>query len=133
LPDRFLRGIPPWAGEVVRFGFVGLSAFALDYGVLAATVHFGASPYAGRVLSMALATVLTWVLNRWLTFKTSAPPSWREFGTYAGLALAGIAINYTIYSGVLWAGGGLVPALVLGTGIAAVFNFWRYRSLLGDK
>ena len=117
----------------MRFGFVGLSAFALDYGVLAATIQLGASPYAGRVLSMALAMVLTWVLNRRLTFKTSAPPSWREFAAYTGLALAGIALNYAIYSAVLWAGASLLAAMVLGTGIAAVFNFWRYRSLLGDK
>ena len=120
----------PWIGEVVRFAGVGLAAFALDYGVLAATLAVGASPYAGRVLSIAAAIVFTWVLNRWLTFRTPAPPSWREFGAYALQSLAGAALNYAVYSAALWAGARVLAALVLGTGLAAVFNFVRYRKLL---
>ena len=117
-------------GEGVRFGVVGLLAFALDAGVLALTLHAGASPYAGRVLSIAVAIVLTYWLNRRLTFRTTTPPSWREFGGYALQSLAGAALNYAVYSGVVAGGGGVPLALVLGTGLAAAFNFVRYRALL---
>ena len=117
------------AAQALRFGGVGLATFALDYGVLAATLAAGASPYAGRVLSIAAAIVFTWALNRWLTFRTAASPSWREFGAYALQSLAGAALNYAVYSAALWAGAPVLAALVLGTGIAAVFNFVRYRAL----
>ena len=123
--------LPRWFGEALRFGIVGLLAFALDAGVLWLTLRAGVSPYAGRILSLALAIVFTWVLNRTLTFRTKAPPSWREFGAYALQSLAGAGLNYAVYSGVLWAGGTVPLALVLGTGVASVFNFARYRALLG--
>ena len=122
---------PAWFAEAVRFGVVGGLGFVADAGSLALMMSHGASPYGGRVFSIALAIVVTWWLNRRLTFRTRMPPTWREFRTYAFLALAGAAINYVIYSGVLWAGGGVYPGIVLGTAVAAVFNFVRYRKLLG--
>lgn len=120
----------PWVGEVARFAGVGLAGFALDYAVLAGALAAGASPYAGRVPALATSIVLTWALNRRLTFRTPTPPSWREFGAYGLQSLAGAALNYGVYSAALWAGAPVLAALVLGTGVAAVFNFVRYRKLL---
>lgn len=117
-------------GEILRFGVVGGLGFALDAGVLWLAVTAGASPYAGRVLSIALTIVFTWWLNRRLTFRTAARPTWREFRGYVVQSLAGAALNYAIFSGVLWASGGVLLALVLGTGLASAFNFVRYRALL---
>ena len=123
--------MPPWAGQVARFGIVGGLGFVLDAGVLWLTLRAGASPYAGRVLSIVVTIVFTWWLNRRLTFGTAAAPSWREFGAYVVQSLAGAAVNYAVYAGVLWAGGPVWLALVVGTGIASVFNFFRYRTILG--
>ena len=123
--------MPPWAGQVARFGIVGGIGFVLDAGVLWLTLRAGASPYAGRVLSIVVTIVFTWWLNRRLTFATAAAPSWREFGAYVLQSLAGAAVNYAVYVGVLWAHGPVWLALVLGTGIASVFNFFRYRTILG--
>ncbi len=95
-------------------------------------VRAGASPYTGRIVSLAAAIVYTWWLNRRLTFATVAPPTWREFGQYVVVSLAGALINYAIYSAALALGAPLWLGFVLGTGIAAVFNFLRYRALLGN-
>ena len=116
--------------QVLRFGVVGGLAFVVDGGVLWLLIRAGATPYAARVLSIAVAIVVTWALNRTLTFRTAAPPSWREFAAYAVQSLAGALVNYAIYSVVLWAGGPVWVALVLGVGIASAFNFVRYRALL---
>ena len=121
----------PWAAQVGRFALVGGLAFLLDAGVLWLTLRAGASPYAGRIVSIALSIVFTWWLNRRLTFATAAPPSWREFGAYGVQSLLGAAVNYTVYAGMIAAGAPVVAGLVLGTGIASGFNFVRYRAILG--
>ena len=80
---------------------------------------------------MTCGMVFAWWLNRHVTFRTPAPPSWREFGAYALNSLAGAAINYALYSGIVAAGAPPLAGLVVGTGVAAVFNFFRYRAILG--
>ena len=122
--------LPPWAGQVGRFLIVGSTAFLLDWAVLRLMLAAGAGPYLGRAVSMSAGMVLAWWLNRRVTFRTPAPPSWREFGAYVVNSLAGAAINYAIYAAVVAAGAPVTAGLVLGTGIAAVFNFFRYRAIL---
>lgn len=116
--------------QVAVFAGVGLAAAALDWGVLRGLDWAGVPVEAGRMASLALATVLTWQLNRRLTFSTQVPPSWGEFGRYTVAALAGVAINYLVFTGGLLAGLPLWAAFVAGTGVAAVFNFVRYRAVL---
>ena len=119
-------------GQLARFGMVGGSAAALDFAILMTVIHFGGSRYFSRFISIAVAMVYTWTLNRRLTFATVAPPSWREFAHYAAVTLTGVSINLAIYSAVLWLGAPVPLAFVAGTGTAAVFNFLRYRILLGN-
>ena len=118
-------------GQLLRFGLVGGSAAALDFVVLMTVIHFGGSRYFGRLISVGMAMVYTWLLNRRLTFATTAAPSWREFAHYVAVTLAGVTINLALYSAALWLGAPVPLAFVIGTGTAAVFNFLRYRILLG--
>ncbi len=124
--------LPGWAGQVGRFLVVGGSAAALDAGVLWLMVHVGgATFYAGRAVSIPVAMVFAWWLNRTVTFRTPTPPSWREFGAYVVNSLAGAAINYAISAGLVALRLPAAVGFVVGTGIAAVFNFFRYRAILG--
>ncbi len=120
------------ASQVLRFLFVGGSAALLDAAVLAVALHFGGSRYLSRPLSLAVSVVYTWWLNRRLTFATAAPPSWREFGHYVAVSLAGVLLNLALYSAALWLRAPIWLAFCIGTGTAAVFNFLRYRALLGN-
>jgi putative flippase GtrA len=122
-----------WQGQVIRFAAVGLGAAGVDYGILSGLVALGLSPYPARAISIAVALVVTWQLHRRLTFRTVAPPSWAEFGSFTLTALLGILINYALYSGLLLLGAALWLAFVVGTVVAAVFNFVRYRLLLAPK
>lgn len=124
------KSLPDWTWQAARFALVGGLAFVLDAGVLWLGIRAGASPYAARVTSIVVSIIFTWWLNRRLTFRTAAPPSWREFGAYGAQSLAGASVNYAIYSAVLWAGGAVWLGLVIGTGVASVFNFVRYRAVL---
>lgn len=125
------RRLPAWVGQVMRFGIVGGLAAALDFGVLSLIIGAGGSRYAARIVSVAMSMVFTWFLNRRLTFATATPPSWAEFGRYTAVAIAGIALNLAIYWSALWFGAATWLAFVVGTGITAVFSFFRYRAVLG--
>lgn len=60
--------------------------------------HLG--PYAGRVVSFAVAVVTTWVLNRRFAFADRAAGAGlgAEFGRYLTAMLAGGAVNYGLYA-----------------------------------
>jgi putative flippase GtrA len=77
-------------------------------------------PWTNRAAAM----VVTWALNRTLTFASETPPNWREFGHYAAVAIYWIALALGAPT---WA------AFILGVGLTAVFSFWRYRRLLGKR
>jgi putative flippase GtrA len=128
LPDR--TGLLRLASQGIKFGVVGLSAAALDFGVLQLCIGLGASPYWARFVSLAPAIVMTWYANRRLTFASGRSPSWREFMLYVSTALAGIGINFVLYWSALYMGLPVPVAFVIGTGTAAIFNFLRYRKLL---
>ncbi|WP_293678081.1 GtrA family protein [uncultured Phenylobacterium sp.] len=122
-----LHGLAP---QVASFAISGGLAFLVDGGVLWALTAASVPPLIGRVFSIFVAIVCTWVFNRSLTFRTTSGPSFAEFGKYLAISLAGSAINYTIFSIVVLLGAHLVVGLVLGTVVAATFNFVRYRKLL---
>jgi putative flippase GtrA len=118
-------------GQAARFAVVGLLGAGVDYGVLRLIMAVGGSRYAGRIVSIAAAMVVTWALNRTLTFAAAAPPSWREFGHYAAVALTSSVLSLVIYWIALALGAPTWAAFILGVGLTAVFSFWRYRGLLG--
>lgn len=122
-----------WQGQALRFVVVGVSTAVLDFGVLAGLTSLGLSPYLARPLSILVALVAAWQLNRRMTFRTGAPPTWAEFLAYAGTAAVGAFINFALYSGALLLGAPLWLAFVIGTAVASVFNFLRYRIVLAPR
>ena len=126
------RVFPAWVGQSARYGVVGVIALAIDAAVLEAAIRLGATPYAGRVASLSVMVCATWWLNRSVTFRTQTPPSWREFGHYVLLALAGLLLNYGLFVAVTWLTGSHWAGLAAGSAAAAVFNFFRYRKLFAS-
>ena len=122
--------IPALVHQVGRFVLVGGLAAVVDFGVLSLIIYAGGSRYWGRIVSVAVAMVFTWVLNRTLTFATPGPPTWREFTHYIATAIVGVLLNLAIYWTALRAGLPTWAAFVLGTGLVTVFSFLRYRAIL---
>lgn len=127
---RLLQTLPPWLEQVCVFALVGGLAFVLDTTILLTLTHFGVPPLAARLVSMAFAVVFTWQMNRRLTFKLKTPPTLAEFGCYVVISLTSLLINYAIFS-VLQHFTPLVAATAVGTIVAATYNFFRYRALMG--
>ena len=115
--------------RVARFALVGGIGFVVDTGSLAA-LHDGAGldPFSARLLSISVAALITWRLNRALTFGASPASQAAEGLRYAVVAFAAAALNYALYAAVLLAVPGLHPvaAVVAATLVAMCFSYLGY-------
>lgn len=89
--------------RVKSFLLAGSAGFTVDALILSALVNgFGWSPYSARALSFSIAMVITWYLNRTLTF--SDRPSKHlgpELLRYALVQIGGVVVNYGVFSAVV--------------------------------
>ena len=118
-----------WLTQAGRFGLVGVVGAGLDYLALRAAVAHGASPYAARPFTLVIAIVVTWWLNRRLTFAAPTPPTWREFGHYAAITATGLCLQLAVYWAALYLGAPLPLAFITGIACSVVFSFLRVRRM----
>lgn len=136
--DRLLRHGPE-AGKFAIVGLTGVAVQIVAFNLLryAGPGHVGvleARPITAQVLAIALATVITYLGNRYWTYAHQARGDvWRELPVF--VLLNGIAIGI----GALCLGAshyllGLTSPLadnlsgnVLGLGLGTLFRFWSYR------
>ena len=121
-----LRSLRHWGG----FLFSGGTAFLVDAGVTALFVHLvGLDRFRARIVGIAVAMVVAWLLHRRVTFNVTAPHSLAEFLRFSTVALAANALNFAIYSLLLI----LFPtihyliAIVIATGVATIFSYVGFR------
>ncbi|WP_298747611.1 GtrA family protein [uncultured Serinicoccus sp.] len=132
--------------ELAKFGTVGAVAFVLDtalYNLLVFGVPgLGEGPMSGsplwaKVVATSVATVFSWVGNRWWTFRhRRSEPVAHEFALFVlfnavGLLIAVACLGFSRY--VLGLDSQLADnvsgngvGLVLGT----MFRFWAYRTFV---
>jgi putative flippase GtrA len=126
--------------QVFSFAAVGGIGFLVDAAVLTLlSVHLGVNVFLARVVSFAVASLATWLLNRRHTFERQDAPGTRasgEYLRYMSVQAAGALINLGVFSAVvalqpslLWLP--VVP-LAIGSTVAMIFNFcgarfWIYR------
>ena len=85
--------------EALFFSFVGGVGFLVDTGILIALApYFG--PFIGRGFSFITAVIITWYLNRVLTFRgrPSGLNRRKELAVYFSLMLVGGAVNYLVFT-----------------------------------
>jgi len=118
--------------QLARFVLVGTLGFVVDAGITLTLIHRGIDPYTARVFAIALAMMVTWRLNRALTFDTSNSNQTREGFRYFSVALIAAALNYAIYAGLLIAVPSVAPlvALMIAIATVTVLSFLGYRYLV---
>lgn len=97
-------------------GFVlaGIAALATDTAVLALLTRWGGlSPFLARPFGIAFAMVVSWLINRTVTFQAGVPPSVGEFSKFAGVSVTSQIVNYAVFAGILLAFPLLMPELAL--------------------
>lgn len=114
----------------LRFVVVGGIGFVVDGGGTWLLAHLGVPPLLARVPPLLAAIVVTWLLNRTLTFNVDQPKSGAELMRYATVALSSAVMNFLLYSGLVLAG--LPPLLAVATAtlLLLLYSFFAYRRLV---
>ena len=125
--------------ELVRFGFVGGLAFVVDAGLFN-LLRFGPGevlghkPLTAKVVSVAVATVVAWLGNRYWTFAARRTGNRRrEFVAFAvanvvGMAIAVGCLAFSHYVlGLTSALADNIAANVVGLALGTVFRYLAYR------
>ncbi len=113
--------------RLARFLLAGSAGFTVDALLLSALVsglHW--SPYAARALSFSIAMIITWHLNRTLTFRDrTSPRMGPEFVRYVLVQIGGVVVNYGTFSALVTLSGQAQrwPVLALVPAAAAAMCF----------
>jgi putative flippase GtrA len=99
----------------VRFIAVGLGGLAVDTAVFQATLLWGMEPAYGRLVSLAVATLVTWTLNRRFTFDPTGRGRRAEFARYITVTLGAQGFSYSVFLALI-TGTAFDPRLALWTG-----------------
>ncbi len=138
--NAFGRRLRRGAGELSRFGVVGIVAYVIDVGLFNVLVHVGDpgvladKPLTAKTVSTVVATVVAYQANREWTWKDrSRRGFWREYSLYFVLNAIGLAITLAplaLSRYVLGLDSALadnISANVVGVGLGTLFRFWSYR------
>lgn len=117
LPQKFLR-----------FALIGGLGFVVDAGLLLALIGAGSGPFIARIASLLAAMLVTWRLNRALTFGASHDGAIREGLRYLAVAASVAVLNYAIYAGLLLGIPACPPLLAtaFSTGACMLISFAGY-------
>ena len=106
-------------------GFVlaGALALATDALLLTALTHgAGITAIAARPISIFVAMIVSWLINRSVTFAYPHAPSFQEFGQFAAVSWLAQAVNYAIFAAILLLAPGTHPiAALIGSSLVAMF------------
>jgi putative flippase GtrA len=103
----------------LRFLGVGGLGLLTDLAVFTIVLSHGLNPLVARVVSLAIATVVTWRLNRALTFDRSGRRPAVEAMRYATVAAAAQAVSYAVFAILVVTVLAAVPQLAVIVGAAA--------------
>ncbi|MEO6378949.1 MAG: GtrA family protein [Caulobacteraceae bacterium] len=125
--ERLRAMAPKGLARFLTVGLIGLTVDSVLFSFLLHLVHFDKA--IARAISMPIATSVTWVLNRRLTFQATGRRKRVEVGRYAVVTACAQGISYGIFMAVCT----LLPkqpplyALFVGAVIAAGFSYSGQR------
>ncbi len=120
--------------EVMKFGVVGMFAYAVDLGVFNLMLHATDKPLTSKTVSTVLATTVSYAGNRTWTFRRRGRSGVRrEYALFfllngVGLAIALTCLAVSHYAlGFTSALADNIAANVVGLALGTSFRFWSYR------
>lgn len=118
---RFFEILP----RPIRFLGVGGLGLIVDLAVFTLVVAHGVEALLARLVSLAIATLLTWQLNRALTFDHSGRRPADEALRYAAVGVGAQAVSYGIFAVLVVTLLGPLPqlALIAGAAAGALFSY----------
>lgn len=119
--------LPPLA----RFLVIGSVGLLTDVGVFTIIAAFGVRALIARLGSLAIATLVTWRLNRALTFGPSGRRQHEEAVRYAVVTAIAQGTSYTVFAALVLTVLATLPlvAIVIGAAIGALLSYKGHRLL----
>jgi len=127
-PDP-LRVIAEHLPRPLRFLGVGAIGLTTDICVFTILIGITPRPLLMRLFSLAAATLVTWRLNRALTFDQSGRRQHDEAMRYAAVTAISQGTSYTVFAALVLTVFGALPqaALVAGAAVGAVVGYNGHR------
>jgi len=124
-----LRALAEYLPRPVRFLGVGAVGLATDICLFTILMGFAPRPLVMRMFSLAAATLVTWRLNRALTFDQSGRTQGEEALRYAAVTAASQGTSYAVFAALVLTVLGTVPqaALLAGAAAGAVIAYNGHR------
>jgi putative flippase GtrA len=118
---RFIEVVP----RPLRFLSVGAVGLITDLAVFTIALAHGLHPLLARLVSLAIATVVTWRLNRALTFDRSGHHPSHEAMRYAVVTGCAQGISYVTFAALVVTVFAPTPqlAVIVGAAIGALFSY----------
>ena len=104
---------PPLVWRIARFLIVGLVGLAVDGGLFWSLFQAGVFLEFARAASLAVATLVTWGLNRLFTFAPSGRTPLHELARYVTVALVAQGFNFGLFLILVRLDAGAHPLLCL--------------------
>jgi putative flippase GtrA len=109
----------------IRFLAVGALGLITDLAVFTAIIAHSPHPLAARAVSLAIATLVTWRLNRALTFDCSGRRPTDEAMRYVTVAACAQALSYIVFAVLVVTVLSAIPqlAVLIGAGAGALVSY----------
>ena len=111
--------------------FLGVGGFGLitDLSVFTAIAAHDVHPLLARLVSLSAATLVTWRLNRALTFDRSYRHQGEEAARYTAVTITAQATSYSVFALLVLTALTPIPqiALVIGAAFGAVIGYLGHR------
>jgi putative flippase GtrA len=126
--DR-VRALAERLPRPLRFLCVGGLGLITDIALFTILLSYGTHPLGARLMSLAVATIITWRLNRALTFDRSGRRQGEEAVRYAAVTVTAQAASYCVFAVLVLTILAAMPqlALVIGAVIGAVVSYNGHR------
>jgi putative flippase GtrA len=127
-PDR-LRVLAEYLPRPLRFLGVGAIGLTTDICVFTILIGYAPRPLLMRLFSLAAATLVTWRLNRALTFDDSGRHQGEEAMRYAAVTAASQGTSYAVFAALVLTVSAALPqaALIAGAIVGAIVGYNGHR------
>jgi putative flippase GtrA len=127
-PDP-LRVLAEYLPRPFRFLAVGAVGLTTDICVFTLLIGYTPRPLVMRLVSLAAATLVTWRLNRALTFDQSGRRQHNEAMRYVAVTAVSQGTSYAVFAALVLTVLGTLPqaALVAGAAIGAIVGYNGHR------
>lgn len=127
--DDPLRALAERLPRPLRFLGVGALGLTSDFCVFTILMGYAPRPLLVRLVSLAVATLVTWRLNRALTFDPSGRPPGEEAMRYTVVTAASQGTSYAVFAALVLTAFAWLPqvALVIGAVVGALVGYNGHR------